>query len=44
MVRQDYLDRLINVMGTSDIKIVTGARRSGKSKILECLKIILLRI
>jgi hypothetical protein len=38
MTRQEYLDKLINVMGTPDIKIITGVRRSGKSKLLECFK------
>lgn len=36
--RQEYLDKLINVMGTPDIKIITGVRRCGKSKLLECFK------
>ena len=34
----DYLERLISVMGTPDIKVLTGIRRSGKSKSLETLK------
>ena len=36
--REHYLDKLINVIGTPDIKIITGVRRSGKSKLLELFK------
>ena len=36
--RENYLNRLINVIGTADIKIITGVRRSGKSKLLETFK------
>ena len=38
IVRNQYLDKLINVMGTPDIKVITGVRRSGKSKLLEAFK------
>lgn len=33
--RTDYLKRLINLKGTPDMKIITGIRRSGKSKLME---------
>lgn len=36
--RKFYLDKIKNAMGTPDIKVITGVRRSGKSKLLEALK------
>ena len=33
--RQDFLQKLINSIHTPDIKVITGIRRSGKSKLLE---------
>ena len=33
--RKQYLDKLINVIGTPDIKVITGVRRCGKSKLLD---------
>ena len=36
--RNDYLNKVINVIGTPDVKVITGVRRSGKSKLLEAFK------
>ena len=36
--RKSYLQKLIDVEGTPDIKVFTGVRRSGKSKLLEAFK------
>jgi len=33
--RREYMDRLIGLKNTPDIKIITGLRRSGKSKLME---------
>ena len=38
ITRNQYLEKLINVIGTLDIKVITGVRRSGKSKLLESFK------
>ena len=33
--RSRYLNRLKDAMGTPDIKVITGVRRCGKSKLME---------
>ena len=35
IIRDEYLDKMVRVMNTPDIKVITGVRRCGKSKLLE---------
>lgn len=36
--RTHYLNKMVNVIGTPDIKVITGVRRCGKSKLLDAFK------
>ena len=36
--RKQYLDKMISAIGTPDIKVITGVRRCGKSKLLDAFK------
>jgi len=38
LIKRTYSDELIKIIGTLDIKVITGVRRYGKSKLLEAFK------
>lgn len=42
IARTAYLNKMIHVIGTPDIKVLTGVRRSGKSKLLEAFRMYVL--
>ena len=36
--RKQYIEKMIDIIGTPDIKVITGVRRSGKSKLMEAFE------
>lgn len=38
IARKQYLEKMVRIIGTPDIKVITGVRRCGKSKLMEAFE------